>query len=106
MRISNGHAVKYLLSNGFHEVWLKAHTKFSDIVYSMLSNYKALDLFNLWDGIALHEHGVYFIQIKTNAWAKEEPIIQWCDKYHAMGLSINVKYEDNKPTVLVKSYGV
>ena len=92
MRISNTLARKYLLSLGYNEVWLKPHTKFHDTVYTFTGeNYKALDLFNLWDGIALHDTGVFFIQIKTNAWPKEQPIVDWCNKYKARGLAINVK---------------
>ena len=105
MRQSNKKAVKWLLENGYDEVWLKAHTKFSDLVYSNFGNYKALDIFNLWDGIAItQEDGVFFIQIKTNSWAKEQPIIDWCTKYKAKALSINVKRYKEEWNVMVRRY--
>lgn len=104
MRISNGKAIAWLLKNGYNSVYLKAHTKWNDTVYCIDGNYKALDLFNLWDGIVLSDK-VWFVQIKTNAWAKEKPIIQWCKKYKANGMIINVKLNNNDDwNVMVRKY--
>ncbi len=104
MRISNGKAIHYLLNNGYDEVYLKAHTKFSDTVYTTNGKYKALDLFNLWDGIALREKQIVFVQIKTNAWPKEKPIIDWCKKYNAVGMAINVKLINDSWFIFKREY--
>jgi len=98
MRVSNRKAISYLMNKrDFDQVWLKAHTKFHDLVYSTEGNYKALDIFNLWDGIGLHDNSVYFLQLKTNAWPKEQPIIDWCTKYNAKAMAINVKLINDEP---------
>lgn len=105
MRISNKLAREHLLRIGFEQIWLKSHTKFHDKIYiNDGTNYNALDLFNLWDGIALREDGVWFLQIKTNAWAKDDPLTQWCTKYNAKGLNINVKLINNEYQVLMRYY--
>lgn len=105
MRISNKKAYDHLLKIGYEEVWLKAHTKFHDTVHCIGRTYKALDLFNLWDGIALTKDDHIFVQIKTNAWPKEEPMIDWCKKHNANGMAINVKLINDDWQVLIRYYG-
>jgi hypothetical protein len=105
MRISNKKAYDHLLKVGYTEVWLKAHTKFHDIVHCLEGKtYKALDLFNLWDGIVLTNDDHYFVQIKTNAWPKEQPMIDWCAKHNAKALAINVKLIRDDWQVLMRKY--
>lgn len=98
MRETNRAITEHLLNEcGFLEVWLKPHTKFHDLVYkSDGTRYRALDLFNLWDGIGLKAEGVYFLQLKTNAFAKNEPLNEFCSTYNVRGLNINRKL--NKKT--------
>jgi hypothetical protein len=51
MRASNRKSVMWLLKNGYDEIWLKSHTRRSDLVYTVGEWYRALDLWNLFDGI-------------------------------------------------------
>lgn len=108
MRQTNRRTISYLLKElKFEEVWLKAHTKFHDTVYTSHEKYKALDLFNLWDGIGLRQDNIYFLQLKTNAWPKEQPMIDWCTKYNAKAMAINVKVKSDDPPkydVLIREY--
>ena len=41
----------WLLKNGYDEIWLKAHGRRQDLVYNRGEWYRALDLWNLFDGI-------------------------------------------------------
>ncbi len=84
MRFSNRKAVNYLLSKGYDDIWLKPHGRRHDLVYTQGEWYRALDLWNLFDGICFDKDGnAIFIQIKTNAWAAEKPIKDFiCDKKH------------------------
>jgi hypothetical protein len=107
MRFSNRKAVNYLLSKGYDDIWLKAHGRRHDLVYTQGEWYRALDLWNLFDGICFDKDGnAIFIQIKTNAWAAEKPIKDFiCDKKHLIVLSINVKGSGKKWDVNVREYG-
>ena len=92
MRISNRKVVNYLLKRGAKEIWLKPHTKRHDRIYTQDGRYTALDLFGLFDGIARMHDRLYFLQIKTNAWAKEQPLLNWLNLVKGVFiLSINVK---------------
>ena len=51
MRFSNRKAVLWLLESGYDEIWLKPHIRRSDLVYTVGEWYRALDLWNLFDGI-------------------------------------------------------
>ena len=75
MRSSNRKAVLWLLKNGYDDIWLKAHGRRLDLIYTTGEWYRALDLWNLYDGICFDDIGrIILIQIKTNSWAKAEPI--------------------------------
>jgi len=106
MRFSNRKAVLWLLENGYDEIWLKAHTKRLDLIYTIGDWYRALDLWNLFDGICFNKDGgIVFLQIKTNAWAKEQPIIDWLsDKNKLIVLVINVKGKGRKWEVRTRIY--
>jgi len=104
MRISNKKAYDHLLRIGYTQVWLKAHTRFHDTVHCVGRTYKALDLFNLWDGICLDENSHWFVQIKTNAWPKEEPMVDWLSKHNAKGMAINVKLINDEWQVFMRKY--
>ena len=97
MRSSNRKVVLYLLDKGYTEIWLKAHGRRHDLVYkdnTTNSWYRALDLWNLFDGICLDPWGnLVFLQLKTNSWAKEQPLIDWVKKVkHSKVMSLNCKY--------------
>ena len=78
MRFSNRKAVLWLLKNGYDDVWLKPHTKRTDLTYTQGEWYRVIDLWNLFDGVCFNEEGeAIFFQIKTNAWAKASPIIDF-----------------------------
>ena len=106
MRFSNRKAVNWLLENGYDDIWLKAHTKRTDLVYTLGEWYRALDLWNLFDGICFDKGGnLILLQIKTNAWAKEQPFIDFLsNKKHLKILSINVKGKNRKWEVKTRDY--
>jgi hypothetical protein len=109
MRSSNRKAVLWLLKNNYDEVWLKSHTRRSDLVYTRGEWYRALDLWNLFDGICFDDNdNIVFIQIKTNAWAKEKPLISFANTHkNVRVLSINVKQKkDKKWEVLYREYSI
>ena len=94
MRASNKLAVSHLLKNGYDDIWLKPHTKRNDMVYCQDRKYLATDLWNLFDGICfgkdLIEIKAYYIQVKTNAWAAEEPILKFLKTHSINVIVINV----------------
>jgi hypothetical protein len=106
MRFSNRKAVIWLLENQYDEVWLKAHTKRTDLTYTLGNWYRAMDLWNLFDGICFDKYGnIILIQVKTNAWAKGQDFVDFLsDKKHLKVLSINVKGKDRKWEVLTREY--
>ena len=100
MRASNKLAVKHLLVNNFDDIWLKAHSARNDMVYCQDRKYLATDLWNLFDGICFGEdlievdetnrNKAYYIQVKTNAWAAEEPILKFLKTHSVNVIVINV----------------
>ena len=90
MRASNKRASAYLLDNGYDEIWLKAHGKNPDTTKTQHGNYKALDLWNLFDGICFFKSTPIFLQIKTNAWAKPSPITSFQKRRNIHVMIINV----------------
>jgi hypothetical protein len=106
MRSSNRKAVLYLLKNGYDEIWLKAHGRRQDLVYTRGEWYRALDLWNLFDGICFDsDNNIIMLQIKTNAWAKSKPLQTFADTHNnTKVLSINVKGEKGKWIVYTREY--
>ena len=105
MRISSGHATKYLLQRGFDNIWLKAHTKFKDKVQCQDTRYYALDLWNLYDGLCFDTKGVLWaIQIKTNAWAKASDIIKFQKDHKIKCIVLNVKKQGSRWKVYERIY--
>ena len=106
MRFSNRKAVLWLLNNDYDEIWLKPHIRRSDLVYTVGEWYRALDLWNLFDGICFNNDGdIVMLQIKTNAWASASPINDWLkDKNNLIVLVINVKGKGKKWEVLMRKY--
>ena len=106
MYVSNKHTVNHLLDIGYDEIWLKAHGRRHDLVRCQGVWYRALDLWNLFDGIAIDEGGtITFLQIKTNAWASKAPILKWLKKVKGIKvLVINVKYKERTHKVLLREY--
>jgi len=106
MRVSNRKAVHWLLGNGYDDIWLKPHGRRHDLIYTTGVWYRALDLWNLFDGICFDKVGnIVLIQIKTNAWAKEKPIKDFLlDKKELIALSLNVNRHENKWAVSAREY--
>ena len=105
MRFSNRKAVEWLLENVYDEVWLKPHVRRQDLVYTRGEWYRALDLWNLFDGICFNPDGeAVYLQIKTNAWAKEQDIIDFLYDKSLLVMVINVKKNKNKWEVLLRGY--
>ena len=57
MRFSNRKAVLWLLKNGYDDIWLKPHTKRTDLTYTQGEWYRVIDLWNLFDGICFDDEG-------------------------------------------------
>jgi hypothetical protein len=95
MRVTNRLAVEYLLKNGYDNIWLKSHTKFKDVVYTKTGSFRATDLWNLFDGICTGFGYIYFIQIKTNAWPVEKPIIEFVENTNSKAMALNAKKKSN-----------
>jgi len=105
MRISNGHATKYLLQQEYNHIWLKAHTKFKDTVVCKNHKYRALDLFNLFDGLCFDSKGfLWAIQVKTNAWAKASDIIDFQKDHRIKSIVLNVKKQGSRWNVFERKY--
>ena len=106
MRSSNRKAVLWLLKNGYDDIWLKPHGRRHDLIYTTGEWYRALDLWNLYDGICFDDVGrLILIQIKTNSWAQEKPIKEFLnDKKNLIALVINVKGSGKKWEVLSREY--
>ena len=90
MRASNKLALNHLLEKGYDQIWLKAHTARNDYVHTQKGKYMATDLWNLFDGICFENSTPYFMQIKTNAWAKRHSIEKFQRNHDVNVLIINV----------------
>ena len=106
MRASNRKAVMWLLKEGYDDIWLKPHGRRQDLVYTRGEWYRALDLWNLFDGICFDEGGnIVLIQIKTNAWPPSQPIFDFMrDKNNMKVLCINVFRKEGRWDVKVRAY--
>jgi hypothetical protein len=106
MRFSNRKVVLWLLKNGYDQVWLKAHTKRHDLIYAFTGWYRAIDLWNLFDGICFDGNGnICLLQIKTNSWAAADPIEKFLnDKKNLKVLVFNVKGKLKTWEVLKREY--
>lgn len=62
---------EWLLKQGYDQIWFKAHTNKSDLVFTQKGNYLATDLWNLFDGICWLGHRIVFLDLKTNNWGKK-----------------------------------
>lgn len=103
MRVSNKLAVKWCLEHGIDDIWLKPHGKRTDTHYCKRGNYRALDLFGLFDGIAWFDRKIVFLQIKTNKWASEKPFRHFLKDRDCFILSINVCKSKNSKIWKVKN---
>ena len=113
---SNIKAREYFLDLGYNTICFKPHGKNTDVVWNRKSDgfstkdvksYQT-DHFNLFDGYMLGREVVWF-QVKTNAWAKDTPIIKFCERYESKVIVVNVtnklKICNGKWKVLAKEYG-
>jgi|TARA_B110000467_G_C18328486_1_gene491081 hypothetical protein len=97
MRSSNIKAKNWMIKHGYTDIWFKRHGKWHDKIYKNESeSYSALDLWNLFDGLAWKGHRPVYFQIKTNGWANKIKLESWIkDKTQdALVLSVNVKGSD------------
>ncbi len=81
MRLSNAYSTKWLLLQGYDEIWLKPHGRFNDRVYTKKGYYDAKDIFNLHDGICKDEQGYIFLQISTNKLHARDEYIEESKRY-------------------------
>ena len=96
----------WLLKEGYDDIWLKPHGRRQDLVYTRGEWYRALDLWNLFDGICFDDGGnIVLIQIKTNAWPPSQPIFDFMrDKKNIKVLCINVYKVKSRWDVKVRAY--
>ena len=112
---SNTMVKDFLLEREFDEIYFKPHVRRLDKVYaqpntitekiqlmenvthkhfaSMMKNsyFMQRDLFGLFDGICLSQSDtVWYLQMKTNQWAKDEELKEFPKKHHVHILSFNV----------------
>lgn len=109
MRTSNRMIREWLLDNNYDDIWFKAHTKRNDRVYTQRGTYLATDLWNLFDGICFDvARNITFLQMKTNAWPKEEPIKRWvganCHKVLVLNCTNRLKESRGKWMIKVREY--
>lgn len=104
MRYTNRLAVNWLLKNGYDHVWLKSHTRRKDWTYTQNTKYASLDIWNLFDGCCIYSGDVIFLQVKTNAWPKEDDIIQFIENKRIKVLAINAKKTKSKYIIHTRSY--
>ena len=108
MRASNKLVREWLLSNRYDEIWFKPHSKRNDVVFTQNGKYLATDLWNLFDGLCFLGGQIICLQMKTNAWAKEKPIIEFVKRHDVRVLSFNVtdklKQCNGKWQVFVRYY--
>lgn len=110
MRASNKMVREWLLEEMFDHIWFKSHNRRNDYVFTQKGSYMAQDIWNLFDGIAINRDGyVYFLQMKTNAWAESKPLEKFvADTKHVGVLSFNVtnklKKTDGKYVVKWREY--
>ena len=107
MRASNKIAINWMLENGFDNIWLKPHGRRTDTHYCKTGNYRALDLFGLFDGVAWCDGYTVYLQIKTNAWANSNSFMHFLGSTKpgcCLILSLNVKYKRHGPEVNNRVY--
>ena len=68
MRASNKQVRKWLLDNGYDDIWFKPHGKRNDYVFTQRGSYMAQDIWNLFDGICRIGSQIVFLQMSTTAW--------------------------------------
>ena len=96
MYATNKEVREWLLKEDYDEIWFKPHTKRSEYVFSSKGHYLATDLWNLFDGMCFNPNGkIVLLQMKTNNWAKEEPIKKFCSTHN--NIMVIVFNRTNRP---------
>lgn len=98
MIASNELAREYFLNLNYNYIAFKPHTKNNDVVWTRkfdgfgTTDYKKYqtDHFNLFDGYMLGGGQIVWFQVKTNAWAKSEPVRDFCEQFHTTAFIVNV----------------
>jgi hypothetical protein len=89
MRRSNTKVKKWLIDNGYSCVYFMPHIRYP---YEQLVDGEriiGLDIFNLFDGIALGKDLIFF-QVSTNGFHKLQPYVDFCSKYDISAILFNV----------------
>ena len=102
---SNRRARKYLLEfEGCDEVWFKRHTRRKDDIFTQVGKYKATDLFNKFDGIAIGKQIIFF-QVKTSAWPPTTELNRFAEKFSGVRvIAINVRNAKKGWIVATREY--
>ena len=92
MRRSNQKAIEYLLERGYEAVYLQQHLRWDTITYFKDgTKLKSKDMLGLFDGIALKDGKIWFLQISTNRFHPKQPYVDFSNRYKANIILINVK---------------
>jgi len=101
MRLSNKKAVEFLLRKGYRDIILRTHCKHKDYVYNNVKKYRCTDYWNLFDGMGYDRDGnLFFLQIKTNAWASRKLIEDFLAWHKGYAILINVQTLKSKRAVV------
>jgi len=91
MRRSHQKAIEWLLNNDFNFVWITPHIRWDNPTYFKgEEKVFSKDIAGLFDGMAVKNGMVYFLQIKSNSWASYKRYKLFCDKYKIKSMLINV----------------
>ena len=111
MNASNDQARKYLLKNGYRDLYLKPHKDTRDpknveYIHNIDGRYAMTDFYNLFDGFCFDKDGDFvWFQVKTDGWMereKREKLEQFMSLNHLTCMVINVK----KPVKGHRRYGI
>lgn len=109
MRESNKLVRHWLLENGYDEIWFKPHGKRNDYVFTQKGSYMAQDIWNLFDGIAILNGVITFLQMSTTKWHKQLPYEKFAKKVTGVKIlnllvTNKLKKCDGKYMVFVRTY--
>ena len=110
MRASNNLVRKWLLSQGYDDIWFKPHGKRNDHVFTQHGKYMAQDIWNLFDGICRDGRKIIFLQMSTSQWHSKKPYEEFAARTKGVGVMVFLvtnkrKICKGKYEVFVRKYG-
>lgn len=96
MRRSQAKVKNLLLEEGYDFVFFNPHRRWDTITYFQNEQVRSKDIAGLFDGIALKDGKVYFLQVSTNYFHKHEPYAKFAKKYNIEGRILIYNVVDRK----------